>query len=205
MGSPRPLPKRRVASRYDGAMNKAPHFLFLVASTRESGHVGNTEWLARQAAAHVPPDASQTWLALATMQLPPFTDLRHTTGQYPMPQGDMKTLLDATMAATDIVFVSPVYWYSIPAQLKTYIDHWSAWMRVPGLPFKDEMAKKTLRLITTSGDRTKAQPMIDSVALCAQFLSMAWGGALWGKGGPPQSVQSDEAAVQAAQTFLRAT
>ena len=43
------------------------------------------------------------------------------------------------------------------ASIKTYIDHWSAWMRVPGLPFKDEMAKKTLRLITTSGDRSKAQ------------------------------------------------
>ena len=58
-------------------------------------------------------------------------------------------------------------------------------MRVPGLDFKDAMGRKTLSLITTSGDRTKAQPMIDSVALCAQFLSMTWGGALWGKGGPP--------------------
>ena len=28
----------------------ARHFLFLVASARESGHLGNTEWLARQAA-----------------------------------------------------------------------------------------------------------------------------------------------------------
>ncbi len=28
-----------------------PHFLFLVTSTREPGHTGNTEWLARQAAA----------------------------------------------------------------------------------------------------------------------------------------------------------
>ena len=30
------------------------HFLFLVASTREPGHLGNTEWLARQAAASLP-------------------------------------------------------------------------------------------------------------------------------------------------------
>ena len=28
-----------------------PHFLFLNASTRETGHIGHTEWLARQAAA----------------------------------------------------------------------------------------------------------------------------------------------------------
>lgn len=114
----------------------------------------------------------------------------------------MKTLLDATLAASHIVWVAPVYWYSIPSPLKTYLDHWSAWMRVPGLDFKDAMGRKTLSLITTSGDRNKAQPMIDSVALCAQFLSMTWGGALWGKGGPPGAVQADAQAVEAASRFL---
>jgi len=178
------------------------HFLFLVTSTREPGHLGNTEWLARQAAAALPADTRQTWLQLARLSLPPFTDLRHTAGQYPAPTGDMKLLLDATLEATDVVFVSPVYWYSIPAPLKTYLDHWSAWMRVPGLPFKEQMARKTLRLVTTSGDRAKAQPMIDSVRLCAQFLSMPWGGALWGKGGPPQAVQADAAAVAESAAFL---
>ena len=188
--------------------SSSSHFLFLVASTRQSpadgGHVGNTEWLAQQAAAALPAAAAQTWQHLSRMALPPFVDQRHTTGQYAAPTGEMKTLLDATMAATDIVFVAPVYWYSLPALLKTYLDHWSAWMRVPGLPFKDEMAKKTLWLITTSGDRTKAQPMVDSVRLCAQFMGMAYGGELWGKGGPPAAVQADAAAVaQAAGFFTR--
>ena len=141
------------------------------------------------------------------MKLPPFVDLRHTAGQYPMPDGDMRTLLDATLDATDLVLVAPVYWYSLPSPLKSYIDHWSGWMRIPGVPFKASMAQKTLRLISTSGDRAKAQPMIDSVQLCAQFLSMALGGAsgpvLWGKGGPPDAVKADLAAVQAARQFLR--
>lgn len=180
----------------------APHFLFLTTSTREAGHTGNTEWLARQAAAALPAGTPQTWHHLARMELPAFVDLRHTTGSYPMPEGDLRTLLDATLAANHIVFVSPVYWFSIPAPLKTYLDHWSAWMRVPGLPFKEQMASKTLSLITTSGDRDKAQPMVDSVRLCAQFLSMPWGGVLWGKGGPPGAVQADTQAVTAAQSFL---
>ena len=119
-----------------------------------------------------------------------------------MPDGDLKKLLDATMAATDMVFVSPVYWYSIPAPLKSYIDHWSGWMRVPGLAFKEPMAAKTLHLVTTSGDRAKAQPMIDSVRLCAQFLGMRFAGALWGKGGPPGAVQADASAVAAAATYF---
>lgn len=45
-------------------------------------------------------------------------------------------------AATDIVLVSPVYWFSIPSPLKTYLDHWSGWMRVPDLDFKEKMRGK---------------------------------------------------------------
>jgi NAD(P)H-dependent FMN reductase len=179
-----------------------PHFLFLVASTRESGHLGNTEWLARQAAAHLPAGAAQTWLHLSQLQLPPFVDVRHTVREYPAPQGDMKTLLDATMACTDLVLVAPVYWYSMPSTLKTYIDHWSAWMRIPGLPFKEAMAKKRLHLVCTGGNREKAQPMIDSIKLCAAFLSMNYAGELWGKGGPPDAVKADAQAALAAPTFF---
>jgi multimeric flavodoxin WrbA len=175
--------------------------LFLVASTRETGHLGNTEWLARQAAAALPA-GHQQWLYLAQLQLPSFVDLRHTAGQYPMPTGDMKTLLDATLACDELILLAPVYWYSFPSNLKTYLDHWSAWMRIPGVDFKGEMAKKSLKLITTSGDRAKAQPMIDSTELCAKFLSMTWGGVLWGKGGPPKAVEADAAAIESAKSFL---
>ena len=100
------------------------------------------------------------------------------------------------------MLVTPVYWYSIPAPLKLYLDHWSGWMRTPGVAFKDEMARKTLRLVCTSGDRLKAQPMVDSVRLCAQFLGMGWQGVLWGKGGPPGAVQADADAVAQAGSFL---
>lgn len=34
--------------------NTTQHYLFLTTSTRESGHLGNTEWLAQQAAAALP-------------------------------------------------------------------------------------------------------------------------------------------------------
>jgi len=180
-----------------------PHYLFLVASTREPGHTGNTEWLAQQAAVALPAGTQQTWLHVARMHLPAFVDLRHTAGQYPLPDGDLKTLLDATLAATDIVLVAPVYWYSLPSTIKTYLDHWSGFMRIPGVPFKEQMATKSLRLITTSGDRAKARPTIDTVRLCAEFLHMRWGDALWGKGGPPNAIQADAQAVEAARSFLR--
>jgi putative NADPH-quinone reductase len=180
---------------------KSMNTLFIVASTREPGHMGNTEWLARQAAKTLP-ESAQRWLYLARMNLPPFVDKRHTAGQYPLPDGDLRSLLDATLACEHLVLVAPVYWYSFPSNLKTYLDHWSAFMRIDGVPFKEEMAKKTLSLITTSGDRAKAEPMVQSTQLCAQFLSMRWGGVLWGKGGPPEAVKSDAEAIAVASRFF---
>lgn len=174
-------------------------FLFLVSNTREPGHLGNTEWLARRAAAALPAEVEQEWLHLSQLQLPPFTDLRHTVGHYPMPEGDLRRALDATLAATDLVAVAPVYWYSMPSPLKTYLDHWSAFLRVPGLDFKARMTGRRLWVVSTSGDRPKAQPMFDSLALCAQFMAMRPMPPLWGQGGPPDAVQRDSAALAAAE------
>jgi multimeric flavodoxin WrbA len=178
------------------------HFLFLNASTREPGHIGNTETLARRAATVLPATTKQTWCKLADLELPPFVDLRHTSGTYPMPMADAKSMLDATLAASDLVFVSPVYWFSVPSPLKTYLDHWSAWLRVPGLDFKDHMAGKKLWVIATSGNREKAQPMLDSYRLCAEFLGMQWQKPLWGKGGAPDAVLGDSEAMAAAERYF---
>ena len=180
------------------------HFLFLNASTREPGQTGNTETLARRAALALPSDTRQTWCKLADLEIPLFVDMRHTAGTYPMPVGEAKPLLDLTLAATDLVFVSPVYWFSIPSPLKTYLDHWSAWLRVPGLDFKERMAGKRLWVIATSGNREKAQPMLDSYRLCAEFLAMPYMPPLWGKGGAPDAVLSDTTALAAADTFFQA-
>ncbi len=180
-------------------------FLFLNATTREPGHVGNSETLAQHAAASLPDDAEQVWIKLAELSLPPFVDLRHTVGSYPMPEGDAKTLLDETLAATDLVFVSPVYWFSIPSPLKTYLDHWSGWLRVPGLEFKEKMAGKRLWVISTSGNRERAQPMFDSYRLCAEFLGMQAMPPLWGRGGAPEAVLTDGEALTAAKSLFTTT
>ena len=180
------------------------HVLFLIASSRESGHAGNTEALARHAAQALPAGTRQTWLRLAELDLPPFVDQRHTVGQYPPPEGGLKTLADALLACTDLVAVSPVYWFSIPAPLKLALDHWSGLLRVPGLDFKARMAGKRFWAVATSGNRAKAQPQFDSLALCAEFMGMRWMPPLWGQGGAPGAVQGDTAAWDAAPAWLLA-
>ena len=120
-------------------------FLFVLGSSRSDG---NTELLARRAAEQLPPDVEQQWIDLTEHPLPDFEDLRHDTDHVRPTIGNTALLFDATLAATDIVIASPLYWYSVSAHVKRYLDHWSGWLRTPGVEFKATMAGRTLWGVT---------------------------------------------------------
>ena len=184
--------------------NTAPgRFLFLVASAREDGAA---ETLARRAAQGLGND-QQRWIRLADLPLDPFVDIRHVgEGTYPPPQGHARTLLNATLKATDLVFVAPVYWYGLPAWAKLYLDHWSGWMRVPGVDFKAQMAGKRLWALTIVSDETpaSAEPLLGCLRLTADYMGMQWGGALIGNANKPADILNDQEALRKAEVFLRA-
>ena len=140
------------------------HFLFLLASTRFHG---NSELLARRAAEHLPAAAGQQWLRLLDLPLPEFIDLRHDT-PYPAPEGNARLLLDATLAATDLVLVTPLYWYSMSVLAKRYFDYWSDWLRQPAADFRAAMAGKTLwAVVASSGSAEEAEPLARTLQLSA--------------------------------------
>ncbi|WP_149183056.1 NAD(P)H-dependent oxidoreductase [Streptomyces sp. TRM49041] len=122
-------------------------FLFLLASTRTGG---NTEQLARRAAGGL------------------------GDGTHPQPEGNARRLLDATLEATDVVIASPLYWYSVCTPAKLYLDHWTGWMRVPGLDFRARTAGKTLWGVTAlaGDDRSVADPLIGALRNTATYMDM---------------------------------
>jgi multimeric flavodoxin WrbA len=177
-------------------------FLFLVGSTRTGG---NTEALARRAAAALP-ESQQRWLRLVDHPLPPFADTRHSTGYAP-PDGNAKLLCDATLAATDLVIVTPVNWYSVSWPTKLYLDHWSAWMRIPALAFKDVLAKQTMWAIVVDSDPIgtadgSSTPVIDVLRRTAEYMSMRWSGALVGHANRPGEIETDTAALADADRYF---
>jgi len=180
----------------------ARRFLFLLASTRANG---NTEVMARHAAAYLPSGVEQRWLRLVDHPLPPFVDVRHEgDGVYPEPEGDARLLLDATLEATDIVIASPLYWYSLATPAKLYLDHWSGWMRVPGFDFKARMRHKTFWGVTAVSheDFRRAEPLIGTLRLSAEYLGARFGGVLLGYANRPGEALDDTAGLERARTFF---
>ncbi|MFC2969027.1 NAD(P)H-dependent oxidoreductase [Acidimangrovimonas pyrenivorans] len=178
----------------------ARHFLFLLSSARPGG---NSAALARTAAEGLSAEDSQDWRDLTNPLLPPFHDLRHAGGYAP-PEGVAADLARATMAATDIVLVAPLYWYGLPAPAKLYLDHWSHWMRVEELGFKPAMAAKTLWLVMAHSGSTPAQigPAVEMLRFTSDYLKMRWGGALLADANAPGDLAQDGAALARASGFF---
>jgi multimeric flavodoxin WrbA len=176
-------------------------FLFLLGSSRSGG---NTELLARRAAEQLPADVEQRWISLAEHPLPDFVDLRHDGDHVRPTEGNAALLLDATLAATDIVLATPLYWYSVSAHTKRYLDHWSAWLRTPGLDFKATLAGRTLWGVTAlaHAETVVADPLIGTLNNSAAYMGMRFGGVLLGNGSGPGDVLNDEAALARAKTFF---
>jgi len=176
-------------------------FLFILGSARPNG---NTELLARLAAKSLPADHAQVWLSLLHDPLPPFEDIRHhETRRYSVANETEQMYLDATLEATDLVIASPVYWYSLSAGAKLYLDHWSAWMRLD-VNFRDRMAGKKLWGVTVLSDEDLlgVQPLIETLRLSADYMDMDFGGVLLGYGNRPGDILNDLPSIERAQKFF---
>ncbi|NJP49199.1 NAD(P)H-dependent oxidoreductase [Streptomyces sp. SBST2-5] len=176
-------------------------FLFVLGSARSDG---NTELLARRAAEQLPPDVEQQWIDLTEHPLPDFVDLRHDSDHVRPTEGNAALLLDATLAATDVVIASPLYWYSVSSYTKRYLDYWSGWLRTPGLDFKATMAGRTLWGVAAHADEepSVADPLIGTLNNSAAYMGMRFGGVLLGNGSKPGDVLGDSEALARAKTFF---
>ncbi|MFF1376999.1 flavodoxin family protein [Streptomyces sp. NPDC058308] len=180
-------------------------FLFVLGSARPEG---NTELLTRKAAEQLPPDVEQRWIDLAELPLPDFEDARHDATRErarPRPVGTNEAvLLDATLKATDIVIASPLYWYSLSATVKRYLDYWDAWLETPEISFKETLKDRTLWGVTALAHREEevADPLIGTLRNTAAFFPMRFGGVLLGNGTRPGQVLEDTEALARAKTFF---
>ena len=175
-------------------------FLFVLGSSRNDG---NTELLARKAAAELPTGVTQRWIRLVDHPLPDFEDLRHEDHSRAA-DANVSLLLDATLGATDLVIASPLYWYSLSGLTKRYLDYWSGWLRVPGVDFKATMTGRTLWGVTAHAhsEAEVAAPLIGTLQLTAAYMGMRFGGVLQGSGSRRGDVLTDPQTLARAKEFF---
>ena len=171
-------------------------YLFLSSSARPQGNSLQLAQLAARSSG-----VSGDWTDLAALDLPPFRDLRPAA---PALDGVMADLARATLAATDIVMVAPVYWYALPAPAKLMLDHWSGWLDLPAMRFAERMRGKRLWLVTARADPDPAvvAPVEAMLRQTAQWLGMDFAGALHGIGDAAGDVLADRTAVAEAARFF---
>ncbi|KQX58047.1 MULTISPECIES: NAD(P)H-dependent oxidoreductase [unclassified Streptomyces] len=186
--------------RANGSNGPARSFLFVLGSSRADG---NTEILARAAAAQLPADVPQRWVDLNRLPLPDFQDGRHETDGWPADETE-ELLREATLEATDIVIASPLYWYTLSAQTKRYLDYWSGWLNVPDSDFKERMAGRTLWGVTAMAheEHEVADGLTTALHHSAAYLGMHFGGVLTGTASRPGRIRADEQALLHAKTFF---
>jgi len=81
------------------------------------------------------------------------------------------------MARADvIVFASPVYWYSMSAQMKTFFDRLTDLTGGDLKPVGKSLAGKTMFVIAAGGSPATPDSFVRPFADTAGYFNMRWGG-----------------------------
>lgn len=110
---------------------------------------------------------------------------------------DFLPLARAMLKARAIVLASPVYWYSMSAQMKTFFDRLTDITDPPYKTIGKQLAGKTLFAIATGGSEAAPSCFVEPFSGTAGYFNMRWGGMLYRPGAPSLS---DEDRL-AARTF----
>lgn len=170
---------------------------------------GNTEILTEQAIQGITTEK----IYLRDYKILPIADLRHAKGGFREINDEYNSIIDRLLPHDILLFVTPIYWYSMSGTMKNFIDRWSQTLRDTKYPgFKHTMANKKAYVIAVGGDQplVKGLPMIQQFQYIFDFIGISLESYIIGRGNKPGDVYDDKEAFFAAselqkklQTFCR--
>lgn len=166
----------------------------IYGSSREDG---NTEALAEVTLEGVPHQK----IILREKNILPIHDQRHTEGGFDPVDDDYDEVISEVLKHDTLVFVTPVYWYTVSGLLKNFIDRWSQSLRDPRYDFKALLSQKKAYILVAGGDdpRVKALPLIQQLKYTFQFVGMELAGYVIGKASKPGDMKYDSKALTEAK------
>ena len=175
------------------------NLLTIYSSSRRNG---NSEKLAKRVTENI----NTTEIFLTDHAFKPIIDQRHLAKDFEPVHDGYKELLETFLKFDTYLFAVPVYWFSMPAQLKIFFDRWSQYMRDPQLNFKEQVSGKKVYLVITANDEPLEDitaPLIQQFRLICDFIGLELVEIIIGKGNKPGDIQHDELALHQAAELNR--
>jgi multimeric flavodoxin WrbA len=116
---------------------------------------------------------------------------------------DMPEIRQKILEADVVIHSGPVYFWSMTAQMKAYLDRWCAFFDAEWKWHKavyPKMKGKRIGLITVCGDADvhTADPIVHSFKTTAEFTKLRWIGAVMASASDKGEIAKDEKAKQEA-------
>ncbi|BCU53133.1 multimeric flavodoxin WrbA [Staphylococcus auricularis] len=144
------------------------------------------------------------WIDLTEYHFNPVRDYRHNDKEIHDYTEDYKPVLDQMLASDVVIFASPIYWYSISASLKAFIDLWSETMLDPEYEdFKERMGRIEFRLILVGGDcpKVKGNPCIKQMQYTLAYIGGELTHYIIGTAERPGDIMQDSYALERAEEW----
>lgn len=111
---------------------------------------------------------------------------------------DFEPLIDRVLGFDQIIFASPIYWYSVAPPMKIFIDRLSDLLDLPDLLDKGrQLRSKTAFVVSTSVDDEPDAPFIGAFQETFKYLGMTYGGHINAKCVDGYAADKNEDNVQA--------
>lgn len=173
-------------------MPYAQQHLFILGSSREDGQ---TARLTQEVFAHLN-DAAL--IDLAALKINPYSyDHAHK-------DDDFLPLARAMLKAKTIILASPVYWYSMSAQMKTFFDRLTDLTDPPYKAIGKQLAGKTMFAVASGGSAAAPTCFEEPFSATAGYFGMRWGGMLYRRGADAPGEDDRLAAESFARTIITA-
>lgn len=116
---------------------------------------------------------------------------------------DMGTIQEKILDAYAVIHATPVYFWSMTAQMKAYLDRWCVFFDASWRWHKSyypQMRGKRIGVITVCGDQNvhTADPVVHSFKSTTQMTEMHWLGAVMASAGGKGDIAHDKSALAAA-------
>ncbi|MEX3462974.1 flavodoxin family protein [Staphylococcus epidermidis] len=138
-------------------------------------------------------DLNVKFINLYQSNIEKVNDNRHSN-ETSIHNDDYKKILNKVLKSDIIIFSTPLYWYSMSASLKLFIDRWTESLRDTQIDnFKEIMSQKKYLILIIGGDspRIKAQPLVHQFKLIFEFMNITHFRFLIGEGNKPFDVLND--------------